>query len=257
MCAYCGWAQHVDNPERTPTPPPTHQSWTSLTSWKTPVTGNTEEFYTQWCNISSRPSPPSSFFFSFSPLPNAISLDWMAPGHKPQWPCGVVSSAPPPFPCSADSSGVEVVWLMSSNPISQRSLPLQLVASVMPYRSIRVTPPLCMLITVWQTGNTKYRADPLPRAARTARYGSRVITAVGDSTWRLEFGFTVEQEQSQQFVQQRSFIFDMFWSVSAVTLFLYNFCNNFYLIFATYCTWKYLFHVFLDVCFGNDNVLEL
>lgn len=80
-------------------------------------------------------APSPSLFLSFS-LPNALSLDWIAPGHKPQWPCGA-AAAPPA------SWGVEVAWLMSGNPISQHNSPLQLVASVMPYSLINQRDPCC------------------------------------------------------------------------------------------------------------------
>lgn len=124
------------------------QSYSSvLTSWKNLVTGlqvqrscvldcchGPEEVYTVWCNISYCPFlppsllpsiPPSLPHHSFSLFPspqcNLIRLDCPLATS----PSGHVALYPPPlrpFPYT-DSSGVEVVWLMSSNPISQCSLP--------------------------------------------------------------------------------------------------------------------------------------
>lgn len=161
------------------------QRYTSvLTSWKNLVTGHgrqvqrstvldcwhgPEEVYTEWCNISSPSLPPSLiilFLFFLSPWCSLIRLDCplaTSPG-------GHVALCPPPPtpPCRppspyTDSLGVKVVWLMSSNPISQCSLPSPAGGfshAIQPDQS--EWPPLCILITVPESENTftNYRAAP-------------------------------------------------------------------------------------------------
>lgn len=148
-----------------------------LFSWKNPVTGlqvqrsfilvcchGPKEVHTEWCNISYHCLLPPSRrpFIIISPsfsIPSAISLDWIAPWPRApltMW-CCILSPAPSPPPpptlhCPSpytDSSGVEVVWLMSSNPISQCSRPSPAGGfSHAIQQDQSEWPPLCILITV-------------------------------------------------------------------------------------------------------------
>lgn len=88
--------------------------------------------------------PPSLIsLFLFSSLPNAISLDWIAPGHRPQLPCGAVSSPHPRFLFPLLPIPLEWKWADWCPAILYRSaaFPYQLVASAMPYSQINQWPP--------------------------------------------------------------------------------------------------------------------
>jgi len=164
-----------------------HPSYSSiLISWKNLLTGlqvqrsyvcdcchGPEEEYTEWCNISYHPPLPSAspsliIIFLFFSLHGAISLDWIAPWPQApvaMWRC-ILSPQPPlhlPLPLYRFLCGVEVVWLMSSNPISQCSRPSPAGGfshAVQPDQS--GWPPLCILIIVAETENTftNYRTTP-------------------------------------------------------------------------------------------------
>lgn len=196
MCTYCGWTQHVDNLDGSLL---FQQSYNSvLTSWKKPVTGlqvqrshildcchGPKEVYTEWCNISYRPflplslppAIPSSLFFSFlSPQCNLIRLDCPLATS----PSGHVALYPLPTPRSpflyTDSSGVEVVWLMSSNPISQCSRPSPAGGfshAIQPDQS--EWPPLCILITVSENENTFANHRPAPASSGTVKIMLAII----------------------------------------------------------------------------------
>lgn len=109
--------------------------------------------------------PPSLIsLFLFSSLPNAISLDWIAPGHWPQLPCGAVSSPHPLFLFPLLPIPLEWKWADWCPAILYRSaaFPYQLVASAMPYSKINQWPPACMLIALSEIENTftDYRPTP-------------------------------------------------------------------------------------------------
>lgn len=86
----------------------------------------------RWCNISYHPFAPLSLpllliiLFLFFSLPSAISLDRIAPWPQApvaMWRCILSPTPTLSFFFYSDFLGVEVVWLMPSNPISQCSLP--------------------------------------------------------------------------------------------------------------------------------------
>lgn len=141
-----------------------------LTSWKNPVSGlqvqrsyvldcchGPEEVYTEWCNISHCPflplSPPPSLphhYFSLflSPQCNLIRLDCplatSPSGHVALYP--LPSSLPPSLPPSS-LIPIPLEWKWSdwcpATLYHSAAVPLQLVASVMPYSQINQSDPRC------------------------------------------------------------------------------------------------------------------
>lgn len=103
-------------------------------------------------------------FFS---LPNAISLDWIAPwpqAHVATWPCGVVSSLHPPFPLPLDWflwSGSGLIDLQQ--PYISAAVPLQLVAPVMPYSQINQSDPRCAYWSLSPKLETQLQIKVQPR----------------------------------------------------------------------------------------------
>ena len=142
-----------------------------LFSWKNPVTGlqvqrsfilvcchGPKEVHTEWCNISYRCLLPPSHrpFIIISPsfsLPSAISLDWIAPWPRApvtMW-CCILSPAPSPprHPLSTalPLTPIPPEWKWSdwcpATLYHSAAVPLQLVASVMPYSQINQSDPRC------------------------------------------------------------------------------------------------------------------
>lgn len=176
MCTYCGWTQHVDNPDK---------SLSVLTSWKNPVTGlqvqrsyvldcchGPEEVYTEWCNISYRPflppSLPPSFphhYFSLflSPQCNLIRLDCplatSPSGHVALYPL----PTPPPSPLYRFLwSGSGLIDVQQPYITVQPSLSSWWLQSCHTARSIRVTPRCAYWSLSQKPKNTfaNYRTTP-------------------------------------------------------------------------------------------------
>lgn len=170
--------------------------------------------------------------FLFFSLPNAISLDWIAPWPQApvaMWRCifSLLSLPPDSFPFPyTDYSGVEVVWLMSSNPISQCSLPSPAGGfSHAIQQDQSEWPPLCLLITVSKT-HLQITQRPLPQEhppPATRLHNTSNYSQNWNNNKDLElqhFWFLVPSPPDSLSNKTSFYYFVCFWSVIAVTLFL-------------------------------------
>lgn len=178
--------------------------------------------YTEWCNISYHSllpglSLPPTFhhYFSLSPCCNLIGLDCplaTSPSSHVAL-CPPTQPPPPFFLLYTNSSRVEVVWLMSSNPISLCSRPAPAGGfshAIQPDQS--EWPLLCTLITVSNTENSqKIENCPCFKAA-LGKGCTKVL--------ELQINTNFEVFFSQQFGQQNKLLFFTLWSVITVALFL-------------------------------------